>query len=74
MIACGDPKPWCFAFIHTDIPLSSAKQHTLHCVVLGDELNPHPAMVEVILRPEPGVEKKVLDVGQSLSVIPRNPH
>jgi hypothetical protein len=50
-------------FIHA---LLSAKQHNRLCVVLGDQLNPHPTMVEFILQPEPGVGKKVLDIGQSL--------
>ena len=44
----------------------SAKQHVGHCTILGDELYPRPEMVEFILRPEPGVEKKVLDIGLSL--------
>lgn len=71
MLACTNPKPWCFAAIHYDSSLFSAKQHNRHCVILGDELNPHPAMVEIILQPEMGVEKKVLDIGQSPSVIPK---
>ena len=52
------------------ILLFSNKQHTRHCATLGDELTPHPAMVEIILQPETGVEKKVLDIGQSLFVVP----
>jgi hypothetical protein len=43
----------------------SSKQHIRHCVSLGDELCPRPEMVDFILRPEPSVEKKVLDIGQS---------
>jgi len=74
MVACGELKLWCLAFICNEIPLFSAKQHHRHCVVLGDQLNPHPTMVEIILQPEPGVEKKVLDVGQSPFVILRKPH
>lgn len=30
-------------------------------------------MVDFILRPEPGVEKKVLDIGQFFAVVPRKP-
>ena len=63
MLACMNPKPWCLATIHDVTSLFSAKQHTRHCVVLGDELNPHPAMVEIVLQPKTGVEKKVLDIG-----------
>ena len=69
MLACMNPTPWCFVATHYD--LFSAKQHNRHLVVLGDELNPHPAMVEVILQPEMGVEKRVLDIGQSPSVTPQ---
>jgi len=62
MVACGYPKhSFSFAFI-TSL-FSSGKQHIRCCVALGDELNPHPKMVETILRPEPGVEKTVLDLG-----------
>ncbi len=71
MVACEYPTPgasFLFAMTHF---LLSGKQHNRHCVTLGNELTPHPKMVEIILRPEPGVEKKVLDVGQSSSVIPR---
>ena len=48
----------------------SNKQHTRHCIAFGDELTPHPAMVEIILQPEIGVKKMVLDIGQSLFVVP----
>ena len=61
----------CIASIHYDIPLFSGKQHMLSRIAIGDELYPHPEMVEIILRPEPGVEKKVLDLGPLPFVIPR---
>ena len=71
MLACMNPKLCCLATIHYDTSFFSAKQHTRHCVVLGDELTPHPVMVEIVLQPETGVEKKVLDIGQSPSVVPQ---
>ena len=43
-------------------PTFSDKQHIRNCFCL-DDLFPHAAMVDFILRPEPGVEKKVLDIG-----------
>ena len=70
MVACGYPKHGA-RLLFTVTLLFSRYQHNRHCIALGDELNPHPEMVEIILRPEPGVEKKVLDVGQSPSVIIR---
>ena len=70
MVACGYPKHGA-RLLFTVTLLFSRYQHNRHCIALGDELNPHPEMVEIILRPEPGVEKKVLDVGQSPSVITR---
>jgi hypothetical protein len=48
----------------------SDKQHVYQCVGLRGDLYPRPEMVDFILRPEPGVEKKVLDTGQLLAVIP----
>ena len=66
-----NPRPWCLTAIHYDTSLFSGKQHARHCVVLGNELNPHPTMVEIVLQPETGVEKKVLDIGQSPSLIPQ---
>jgi hypothetical protein len=54
-------------------PSHSDKQHIRHCIALGGELYPRPEMVDFILRPETGVEKKILDIGQYLVSVPRKP-
>jgi hypothetical protein len=62
MVACGYPKPG-FSFIFITTHFFSGKMHTRHCVTLGGELTPHPKMVDIVLQPEQGVEKAVLDIG-----------
>jgi len=52
-------------------PSLSDKQHIRHCIALGGELYPRPEMVDFILRPEIGVEKQILDVGQYSLSVPR---
>ena len=66
MFACGYPnvfKTKYLAYIHHCTLFFSGKHHMRQCISLGDELYPHPKMVESVLRPEPGVEKKILDIG-----------
>jgi len=68
---CRQNRVWSPVGIQNLVPRSylpllsflSGKQHTRHCATLGDELSPHPKMVEIVLRPEPGVEKIILDIG-----------
>jgi len=52
------------------LPFFSDKQHICFCITLGGELCPRPEMVDVILSPEPGVQKRVLDVGTLPTPIP----
>ena len=51
----------------------SDKQHIRHCICFGGELYPHSDMVDAVLQPEPGAEKKVLDIGASPSCCPAYP-
>jgi hypothetical protein len=56
------------------VPLPfSDKQHIRHCIAFGGELYPRPEMIDFILRPEPGVEKRVLDIGKFFVVVLRKP-
>jgi hypothetical protein len=78
-VACGSPIPltsplFLFLFLTPFIFSLSDKQHISHSVALRGDLYPRPEIVDFILRPEPGVEKKVLDIGQLSAVIPGKPH
>ena len=58
-VACAYPNPYHTRLYH----ILSDKQHIGFCISLRGQLCPRTEIVDIILHPEPGVHKTVLDIG-----------